>query len=73
MTGVSCLACGNVMFNIKVYDDGHTEIERSARDLLQSDEEDEYFIFPHCHAKNVIISAQSQSGLPGIRISHLKS
>ena len=70
---VRCLGCAQVMFQAKALDDkGNVGIERSARDLFQSDGVDEYFLCPHCNAKNVVISTQSKSGLPGIKISHTK-
>lgn len=73
MKAVNCLDCGNILFKIVTLDEkGNFAMDANSRLDLESDCEDEYFICPHCKAKNVVISTTSDSGIPALKLSHIK-
>jgi len=53
-------------------DKGHWAMDEKTPLPVECDEEDLFFVCPHCSAKNVIIDIAVDEDLPQIRISHIK-
>lgn len=70
---VNCLDCGGLLFKKGPLDDkGNWAMDVEAPATLEQDERDSFFRCQHCSAKNVVVDTSSPTGLPAMRISHIK-
>ncbi|MBW2108284.1 MAG: hypothetical protein JRI36_06430 [Deltaproteobacteria bacterium] len=66
-----CLKCGRLVFK-KVDHKGNVAMETSIRLDLELEGGEVFFRCPHCSAKNVVVEATNRSGLPALRVSHIR-
>ena len=70
---VNCLDCGSLLFKeVPLDDKGNWAIDVKTPAALGYDKRDMYYRCQHCSVKNVVVDTTSITGLPVLRISHIK-
>lgn len=66
-----CRKCKGELFDKVVLNGkGHLAMSASNQLPLKSEGDKKFFVCPHCGAKNIVVGAPPQEGLPQLRISH---